>query len=122
MMQRLEHIIKKYDIDTCIFHFCDDYQTDHLAANQISKTASRHCQNIMMFQSNPYILTQQFAPTYFVDISAFVEKKIEALSQYDAEHNRQGNLFETNITRNQLWGYGTHTEYAEGFMVIKMVV
>lgn len=33
--------------------------------------------------------------------------------------NRQGSLFQTNIDRNKLWGYGIHTNYAEGFMAIK---
>lgn len=121
IMQKLEHTIKENEIDTCIFHFCDDYQTDHLGAHQICKTASRHCKNIMMFQSNPYILTQPFSPTYFVDITDYIDKKRKALSMYDAEHNRQGNLFETNIRRNQIWGYGNHVPYAEGFMVIKMM-
>lgn len=121
IMQMLEHIISIYDIDTCILHFYDDYQTDHLAANQIAKTAARHCDNILMFQSNPYILTKTFSPMYFVDISPYIDKKREALAKYDAEHNRQGNLFETSISRNKVWGYGIHAEYAEGFMIIKMV-
>lgn len=121
IMQKMEHIIREKEIDTCIFHFCDDYQTDHLGAHQICKTAARHCSNIMMFQSNPYILTQAFSPTYFVDITKYVDKKRKALSMYDAEHNRQGNLFETNIKRNEVWGYGNHVSYAEGFMIIKMM-
>ena len=121
IMQKLEHLIRVKNIDTCIFHFFFVYQTDHLGANQICKTASRHCKNVLMFQSNPYILTQTFAPTYFVDITKYVDKKREALSKYDSEHNRQGNLFETNIKRNEVWGYGNHVFYAEGFMVIKML-
>lgn len=122
IMQKLEEIVLRYDIDTCFFHFYDDYNTDHIAANQICKTAFRHCNNLLMFQSNPYITTKPYVPDFFVDISDSIQIKKEALLAYDKEHNRQGRLFETNIERNHLWGYGNHVEYAEGFKIIKYFV
>ncbi|MBO4251200.1 MAG: PIG-L family deacetylase [Clostridia bacterium] len=119
MMQELEKIINEYDIDTCFFHFKSDYNTDHLSAHRICMTAARHCNNLLMYQSNPYITSEAFYPNVFFDISDYVHLKEKALSCYDAEHNRQGNLFESNIERNRLWGYGIHTKCAEGFMAIK---
>lgn len=122
MMQDLETIIRKYEIDTVFCHFNEDYQTDHIAASQICRTAARHCDNILMYQSNPYITPQTFDPNIFVDITEYVEKKRKALLCYDSEHDRQGRLFETNILRNQIWGYGNHCGYAEGFVAIKYCV
>lgn len=119
MMQDLETVISDYDIDTVFCHFNEDYQTDHIAASQICRTAARHCTNLLMYQSNPYITPQTFDPNVFVDISDFVEKKRMALACYDSEHDRQGRLFETNILRNSIWGYGNHVDYAEGFVAIK---
>ena len=119
-MQALEKVISDYDIDTCIFHFKEDYNTDHLAANQICYTAARHCDNLLMFQSNPYIIGESFYPNVFVDVTDFVDKKRAALQCYEAAHNRQGNLFETNIERNKIWGYGNHCGYAEGFVAVKL--
>lgn len=122
IMQEIEHEIISREIDTCIFHFDADYNTDHLAASKICKTASRHCQNILMFQSNPYIISEAFYPNFFIDVTNYIELKRQALSCYDSEHNRQGNLFETNIERNKIWGYGNHVKYAEGFVAIKMCI
>lgn len=119
IMQRLEHIIGVYNIDTVFFHFADDYQTDHVAAHQICKTAARHCRNILMYQSNPYILAHGFAPNFFIDISDYVDDKKRAMACYDSEHNRWGRLFDTIIQRNNIWGYGNHCAYAEGFISIK---
>ena len=121
-MQEIEHFLTEKEIDTCIFHYSDDYNTDHLAASRICKTAARHCDNLLMFQSNPYIIAEGFYPNVFFDVSEFIEKKREALSCYDKEHDRQGRLFDTNIERNKIWGYGNHCQYAEGFVAIKMCI
>ena len=120
MMQDLETVISDYKIDTVFCHFNEDYQTDHIAASQICRTAARHCENLLMYQSNPYITPQTFDPNIFVNITEFVEKKRLALQCYDSEHDRQGRLFATNIMRNQIWGYGNHFDYAEGFVAIKV--
>ena len=100
-------------------HYNEDYNTDHVAAHNICKTAARHCQNILMYQSNPYILADGFKPNFFVDISDYIDKKRRALNCYDNDHNRKGRLFETNIRRNEVWGYGNGVHYAEGFISIR---
>lgn len=122
IMQKLEHIIWEYNIDTLMFHYMEDYQTDHIAANQICKTAGRHCKNLLMYQSNPYIIPTPYTPNFFVDITKYVDRKKAALDCYDSDHNRQGNLFQVNIERNKVWGYGNHVEYAEGFFLIKSCI
>lgn len=119
-MQAMEHIIFEKDIDTVFMHYADDYNTDHLAAHKICKTAARHVRNLLMYQSNPYIIYEHFCPNYYIDISSTVELKKTALNCYDSEHNRQGHLFDTNVQRNGIWGYGNHVEYAEGFCAIKI--
>lgn len=122
IMQKMEEIIATYNIDTVFMHYADDYNTDHLAAHKICKTAARHVKNLLMYQSNPYIIYEHFCPNVYVDISGTIEKKKKALDCYDSEHDRWGHLFDTNIQRNSIWGYGNHTEYAEGFYAIKMLI
>lgn len=121
IMQRVENIIYDFEIDTVFIHFNTDMNQDHVEASRICKTAARHCSNILEFQSNGYILDNVFYPTFFVDISNYVEVKKKALAQYSSEHNRFNRLFETNIERNHIWGYANEIEYAEGFHVIKYV-
>lgn len=121
IMQRVEDIIFKYNIDTVFIHFGTDMNRDHVSANKICLTAARHCDNVFEYQSNGYILDNEFYPTFFVDISAFVELKRKALSMYGSNHNRFNRLFETNIERNHIWGYANEVEYAEGFRVVKYI-
>ena len=103
-------------------HFNADMNTDHVAASRICLTAGRHCKNIIQFQSNGYVLENVYYPTFFVDISDFVEQKKAALACYGSEHNRFDSLFEITIDRNRVWGYSNKVKYAEGFNIIKMLV
>lgn len=121
VMQRVEKVIYDYNIDTVFIHFGTDMNQDHVAANQICVTAARHCANILQYQSNGYILDNVFYPTYFFDISDYVEKKRESLACYSGAHNRFNRLFDTNIERNHIWGYGNEVEYAEGFKILKFL-
>ncbi len=122
LMQELEAIIIRNNIDTVFMHMSHDMHHDHIAAYDICKTASRHCRNVFMYQSNGYIKDRAFAPVFFVDISEFAEKKLKLLKIYEEdqkEQNNQGRLFEINLMQNQVWGYGNGCAYAEGFEVIR---
>lgn len=121
VMQRIEKIIYDYNIDTIFMHFSSDMNNDHIAANKLCLTAARHCRNIIQFQSNGYVLDNVYYPTYFVDVTKFIEKKKNALACYGSEHNRFNRLFEISIERCRVWGYANEVEYAEGFNVIKML-
>ena len=122
IMQRVEKIIYDLKIDTLFTHFNTDMNQDHVETSRICITAGRHCSNILQFQSNGYILDNVFYPTFFVDISEYINRKRKALSCYSSEHNRFNRLFETNIERNHIWGYANEVEYAEGFRCVKCIV
>lgn len=122
IMQRVEDILYKYNIDTVFMHYIDDLNQDHIAAAQICLTATRHCDNVFLYQSNLYILPKPFSPTFFVDISDTIDMKKEALYKYTGDHNRFNALFETNMERNRVWGYSNHVSYAEGFIAQKYLL
>ncbi len=121
-MQKVENIIYKYNIDTVFMHFDSDMNQDHVEAAKICLTAARHCDNLFQYQSNGYVLNNAFYPTYYVDISDYVDKKISALEQYGEEHNRFNKLFQINVERNHIMGYSNKVEYAEGFRPIKVLM
>lgn len=121
IMQRVESIIFDYNIDTVFLHFNGDMNQDHVEASRICMTAARHCRNILAFRSNAYSLDKDYHPTYFVDISDFIEQKKRALACYGEEHDRMNRLFSTVLERNHIWGFANEVEYAEGFRVIKML-
>lgn len=122
IMQRVEKYILDLGIDTVFMHFKADMNTDHVVASRICLTAARHCKNILQYQSNGYVLENVYYPTFFVDISDYIEKKKAALACYGSEHNRFNSLFEVCVDRNRVWGYSNKVQYAEGFDVIKMMM
>ena len=120
LMQQVEAIIYKYEIDTIIMHYFQDANQDHVEANRICSTAGRRCKNILTYQSNGYIVARPINPTFYVDISDTIELKKKAISQYGEEHNVNGRLFQMCINRNAVYGYSCETEYAEAFEIVKM--
>jgi LmbE family N-acetylglucosaminyl deacetylase len=124
-MQQIESFIIDNNIDTIIMHYISDIQQDHVHAATISYVAGRYCDNILMYQSNKYVLPKDFYPRYFVDITDTVELKKRALSCYGEGHNRYNSLFDMTIAQNRVEGYKTNMNekesYSESFVIMKMV-
>jgi len=124
-MQQIESFIIDNHIDTIVMHFISDMQQDHVHSATISYVAGRYCDNILMYQSNKYVLPQDFYPRYFEDITDTVTLKKKALAQYGEGHNRYNSLFDMTIAQNRVEGYKINmneTEsYAESFVIMKMV-
>lgn len=121
VMQKVEALIYKYNIDTIVYHYTDDANQDHIEASKICATAGRRCKNLLMYKSNGYVVASPIKPTFYVDISTTVDLKIKALKQYGGEHNVNGRLFEMCINRDAVYGYSCEVEYAEAFEIVKMV-
>lgn len=122
VMQRVEKVIFNLEIDTIFIHYSSDMNQDHVEASRICLTAARHCKNIFMFQSNGYLLPNDYYPRVFVDISDFIDLKRKALSCYGNAHDRFNRLFDTACKRNEIWGYHNEVAAAEGFHVVKMLL
>jgi|SaaInl8_150m_RNA_FD_contig_91_475219_length_7616_multi_14_in_0_out_0_5 N-acetylglucosamine malate deacetylase 1 len=124
-MQQIEGFIIDNNIDTVVMHYTSDIQQDHIHAATISYVAGRYCDNILMYQSNKYILPEAFYPRYFIDITDTVELKKKALACYGEGHNRYNSLFDITITQNRVEGYKINMNekesYAESFIIMKMV-
>jgi LmbE family N-acetylglucosaminyl deacetylase len=122
-MQLIEAFILENKVDTLVMHNVFDIQQDHIHAATISYVAGRYCDNILMYQSNKYVLPVDFYPRYFVDITAEMELKNEALACYSSEHDRYLQLFDNTTRQNQVDGYrvnmnkGIH--FAEAFKILK---
>lgn len=122
VMQRIEKIIYDKKIDTVFCHFGSDMNQDHVAASKLSITAARHCGTILCYQSNGYVLDNSFYPTVFIDISGQYKLKEDALACYRSDHNRNGRLFGVSLKRAEIWGFATETDYAEGFVPVKLTL
>ena len=124
-MQEIESFIIDNRIDTVVMHYIDDIQQDHTHAATISYVAGRYCDNILMYQSNKYILPSSYYPRFFVDITNTIKLKQKALACYGKNHNRFNTLFDITIQQNRVDGYKVNMNgdehYAESFMIFKMV-
>jgi N-acetylglucosamine malate deacetylase 1 len=125
IMQEIEQVIIEKKIDTLVCHYLHDVQQDHVSASKISYVAGRYCDNILMYQSNRYILPENFYPRYFVDITKEIDLKIKALDCYSESHDRNGKLFELTVEGNRIHGYSATKQdkqtYAEAFHLVKFV-
>lgn len=120
-MLEIEDIIYKKKIDTIFMHNDDDLNQDHIEASKICKTASRHCKNVLMYQSNFYLSSSSFDPRLFFDITKNYKKKIRALNCYLDEHDRNNILFSHTLKRNEIFGVQVGVRYAEAFQVVRML-
>ncbi len=122
-MQQIEAFILGNEIDTVVMHNIFDVQQDHIHSATISYVAARYCDNILMYQSNKYVLPVDFYPRYFVDITDTISLKKFALDCYGSEHNRYQQLFDNTIRQNQVDGYRVNMQegirFAEAFSILK---
>jgi len=124
IMQILEEIISKNQIDMIFTHWFGDINTDHRETWEISRTAFRNVKNFLMYQSNSYNdHVNIFKPNFFVGFSqndySFKEK---ILSQYVSEWNRRKDRWQKEIfNREKHWGFLAGNDFAEAFHVSKLV-
>lgn len=122
LVESINKVIDKYKIDTIYTHWDHDVTHDHRAASRASLTAARHLPNLLMYRSNFYTSFEPFRANYFVDITDFMEVKIESIKAHATEYKRRGDswiAFFTNEARNN--GMKNDVEYAESFEIVKML-
>ena len=96
IVKKVEEIVKKTSAEVIYTHSRADLNIDHRIAHDATITATRPAvntctQSVLAFEtlsstewgSKPQV--GQFTPTRYVDISGFLEIKIEALRSYDTE-------------------------------------
>ena len=122
-MRWIEGLLNEKAIDTVFCHWAFDLNTDHIAASQLSITASRHIQRVLMFRSNWYQPKQPFNPCAFSDISTTIDKKQKALLAFTSEVNNRGlNWINSFIDYNRTAGFSIGTEYAETFEFVRYTI
>jgi LmbE family N-acetylglucosaminyl deacetylase len=124
VMQELESISAKLNIGAVFTHWFGDVNTDHRATWEISRTAFRRVDNLLMYQSNSYTdYVNHYTPNCFYGFSAEqYELKRQILSKYDKEWDYRQSRWEREIfERERFWGYLCEDEYAEGFQIGKLV-
>ncbi len=113
-------IIAAEDIDTLITIWPHDAHPTHRIAADLALNTTRKLPNVLTTRISWNSSGHGFRPTFFVDITPYLELKIDALRCYADEFARTGRLWEKFIrSANSLYGLEANCDYAEAFEVVK---
>lgn len=80
------------------------------------------CKNLIFYES---LTSTEFVPNYYIDISKYeIDKKNvlkEYVSQIEKYKNRNQDLLSYIDAKDKINGIKSHVDYAEGFIINKMV-
>lgn len=132
LIQKISEVIKKIKPEIIYLHNRSDVHTDHRISFDAIISASKSFNNpfikkILMYETisetdfAPALNENAFIPNYFVDISKFIEKKIEIINIYSSELKEHPfPRSEKNIIALATYrGAQCNSEYAEAFMILK---
>lgn len=117
--------IEKVDPDVIYTHYKDDLNMDHRFVFHASMVATRPPNNIKLICYETLSETEwndkPFKPNYWIDISSFIEKKIDAFRKYETEIKDYPHPRSPEGIRSLAKRRGTEAcmNYAEAFNVIR---
>lgn len=118
----LSNIIKKYSIDTVLCQYYKDTHQDHVNLGLNTLSIAISCKNLIFYES---LTSTEFVPNYYIDISKYeIDKKNvlkEYVSQIEKYKNRNQDLLSYIDAKDKINGIKSHVDYAEGFIINKMV-
>ena len=118
----LSNIIKKYCIDTIFCQYYKDSHQDHVNIGLNALSVSSLCENLIFYES---LTSTQFTANYYIDISEFEEEKKKALKMYSTQikkyKRRNQDLISYIDAKDRLNGIKSHVNFAEGFIINKMI-
>ncbi len=112
------HIVK-INPDMIFTHHFEDDHLDHVSTSLITLHAARKFRTILFYESpstRPW-----FSPDYFIDMSGYINMKIEALKMHETQTEKP--YMDEEVIRSQarFRGFQAKVKYAEGFSVYRMV-
>ncbi len=125
-ISELQKFIIKNEIKSIFTHpDPDTYHQDHRAAHNISLAgARRFVKNIFTFEIIFNFAGGLMIPNYYIDISKFIDKKVESLRFHKTEYNKFSGEKWINsiISLAKYRGIQVDTNYAEAFYVMKYLL
>lgn len=120
LVETINKVIDENAIDIIYTHWDNDVHQDHQAVAKATLAAGRKVSSLLMYQSNLYINSAYFHKNYFVDISDFIDLKMQAIEAHKTEVKKFGpewcNFWHNDARNNgQMFGVA----FAEAFQLIK---
>lgn len=113
-------VLEEQNIQKIYTHWVGDIHHDHQAVARASLHSCRRVPRMLMYRSNWYHSNLEFRGNFYIDISEYLEKKMEAISAHASEMERTGEKW-ISFWRNEAENAGQRigVKYAEVFEVVK---
>ncbi len=105
--------------ETVLTHTINDIHQDHRQVGWLSVSAFRNAPRILAYET-PRV-TQAFSPTYFVDITACVNEKWNALKCHLSQKTKRYITYESMVNLASFRGSQVSIPAAEAFEVVRYV-
>ena len=110
----IERALSETGADVVYVHAPDDSHQDHRAVAAATVSAARHGRRILHYRSPS---TTRFEPTLFVDISAHLDRKIDALSCHGSQVENSAMVDPEVVAASaRHFGAQARVRYAEAFV------
>lgn len=119
LVQAIEEQIRRLHPDIILTHSSHDVHQDHQAVHQATLRAGRNQGTILCYESPS--VTQEFLPTFFVDVGKYGEVKVEAVRSHWDQRKKPYMQAEQILGKLAFRGGQAKVRLAEGFEVIRMV-
>ncbi|MEE9604946.1 MAG: PIG-L deacetylase family protein [Candidatus Scalindua sp.] len=117
-----DKVIDRVEPDIILTHWGGDFHSDHAAVALSSIRAARHVGTVLQYRSNWYSTETVFKENYFVDISDYLEKKLEIIKIYKSVLELVNySWIEFIKKQNECIGLRIGVQAAEGFSCMKIV-
>lgn len=122
LLDSLEKVFEKYDIDRVYTHTDKSHHQDHVTVNEETIRSVRNNRkiDILTYETNGSTKSM-FSPNYFVDIGNVLETKLDMLNYHKSQIDKFTNNRELIITLARFRAHQAKlVSYAEAFEVIRM--
>jgi LmbE family N-acetylglucosaminyl deacetylase len=120
----IDSIVRSLEPHSIFTHWVEDSHQDHVNLTRcvISATRKNHFNVYMYEQTIPGGITPAaFRAQFLVDVSGFIEQKMDSVNAHLSQIERNGDWWMEGIRGRAMYrGYQMHSKYAEAFEVIKI--
>ncbi|MGY1783968.1 PIG-L deacetylase family protein [Geodermatophilus sp. SYSU D00698] len=119
-VRRIEQVLRETAADLVYVHAPDDSHQDHRAIAAATLGAARRLPRVLHYQSPS---TLAFAPSVYVDVTAHLAGKLDALAAHASQVERSAMVEPDAVVASaRHWGAQARIGYAEAFQPTRMVL
>tara|TARA_R110000737_G_C14424717_1_gene458469 strand:- start:168 stop:797 length:630 start_codon:yes stop_codon:yes gene_type:complete len=120
LIEDINRVVDDIRPDLIYTHWHGDPNQDHSAIAHATLIAARNISKILMYRSNWYRSHLAYDPKMIVDISGYMDRKVQAIEAHKSETGKRGTTWiEYFKNHNRNLGIENGIDYAESFEMIK---